>query len=104
MTARPNHYIGPRAVEILHAFQELPPGTPRRRAAELIGCTYYSLNSVIRNARRAGLFEELAPEEALAEVTFLADCGVPWAEAARRVGIIPRSRLSGAVNELRRTA
>ena len=104
MTARPNHYMGPRALEILHAFQELPPGTPRRRAADQIGCSYYSLNSVIRNARRAGVFEDLTVEDALAEATFLTDCGVPWAEAARRAGIIPRSRLSGAVNELRRSA
>ena len=103
--SKPNNYLGPRMLETLRAWKELPAGLTRQEAADRLGVTRHALNSVIQNGRRLNLLEpSITAQEAYAEIMHLTEGGVGWQEAKKRVGIIPRSGLSGAVNDLRRSA
>lgn len=101
---RRNDYFGPGQQATLEAWRALPLSLTREKAAEELGTTVFALNSVIRNARRNGLsVDRITPEEALEEIDFLAEQGIPWDEALVRV-VPNRTPLSRAVRDLRRSA
>jgi hypothetical protein len=103
---RRTDYFGPGQQATLAAWKQLPAGLTRREAAARLGTTLYALNSVIRNAKRLGLLDDLevyTPDEAYEEITFLTTQGVPWEDALKRV-VPNRTPLSRAVRDLRKSA